>query len=44
MQFMSKISDLCKETWMTGTMVKRTDPVSDCVQLEGGAVVSRHAD
>jgi len=33
-----------KKIWMPGTIVKKTGPVSACVQLEGCAVVQTHQD
>ena len=31
-----------KKTWMSGTMVEKTGPVSTCVQLDNGTVIRRH--
>ena len=33
-----------KKTWMSGTIVEKTGPVSTCVQLDNGTVIRRHQD
>ena len=33
-----------KTTWMSGTIVEKTGPVSTCVQLDNGTVIRRHQD
>ena len=33
-----------KKTWMPGTVVDKTGPVSDRIQLDDGSVIRRHQD